>query len=162
MVEHQDAAVEPILVQEAAGRNRLEPCLIHGRLGVRAVGECLESHPGVHVAAVVDDQDRLLGVVPLRLILDDLCVRVAPEEFVADLGDPDGLAEFGRITRAHTAADLMEEPAFVTMDDSVREAFARMRERKLEGLPIVDSTMKVVGYLDRVQILGVWLRPVAE
>jgi CBS domain-containing protein len=52
----------------------------------------------------------------------------------------------------------MEEPKFVHMDDTVRDAFTRMHEEQLEGLPIVDEGMKVVGYLDRFQLLRLWLR----
>jgi CBS domain-containing protein len=120
--------------------------------------EQLGALPGVHTVAVVDSQERLVGIIPMRLVLDDLFLEVAPEEFLADLKDTEGVEEFGRISRARTAGELMEEPAFVTMDDTARDAFARMHERKLEGLPIVDAEMKVVGYLDRLQLLRLWLK----
>ena len=71
--------------------------------------------------------------------------------------DIEDVEESSRISRARTAGELMEEAAYVTMDDTVREAFSRMHERKLSGLPIVDEGMKVLGYLDLLQLLRLWL-----
>ena len=164
MVEETDPHAEDFqvtkrtLVREALERAGLEPCVVQGEEELQAVAERLGSQPGVHTVAVVDRQGHLLGIIPMRLLVDDLFLRVAPEEFLADLKDSEGVEEFGRMSRAKTAADLMEEPAFATMDDTVRDAFARMHERKLEGLPIVDAEMKVVGYLDRLQLLRLWLK----
>jgi len=146
------------LVREALERAGKQPCRVHMDDDLRVVTEQLGALPGVRTVAVVDSQERLVGIIPMRLVLDDLFLEVAPEEFLADLKDTRGVEEFGRISRARTAEELMEEPAFVTMDDTARDAFARMHERKLEGLPIVDAEMKVVGYLDRLQLLRLWLK----
>ncbi len=146
------------LVREALERAGKQPCLVHKDADLLVTTELLGALPEVHTVAVVDNQERLLGIIPMRLVLDDLFLEVAPEEFLADLRDTASMEEFGRISRAKTAEELMEEPAFVTMDDTVRDAFARMHERKLEGLPIVDAEMKVVGYLDRLQLLRLWLK----
>src|SRR3990172_6002980 len=129
------------LVREAMEKAGLEACIVEQERQLVAVAEGLSSHPGVHTVAVVDSEGRLLGIIPMRLLLDDLFLRVAPEEFLAELKDMEG----------------MEEPAFVTMDDTAREAFSRMHERRLDGLPIVDADMRVVGYLDRLQLLRLWL-----
>jgi hypothetical protein len=40
----------------------------------------------------------------------------------------------------------------------VRIAFERMHEHKLNGLPIVDGDRRVVGYLDQLELLLVWVR----
>ena len=61
-------------------------------------------------------------------------------------------------SRARSARDLVQPAVYVTMGDSVREAFSRMHERRLEGLPVVDGEMRVVGYLDRLQLIRLWLR----
>jgi len=145
-------------VREALERVGLEPCTVRRDEKLLAVAERLGSHPGVHTVAVVDNEGRLVGIIPMRLLLNDLFLQVAPEEFLMDLQERESVEEFGRLSRARTAEELMEEPTFVTMADTVREAFARMHERKLEGLPIVDAEMRVVGYLDRLQLLRLWLR----
>jgi CBS domain-containing protein len=145
-------------VREVIAGVRSQPCRVRDDEDILVATERLAASPGVHTVAVVDRYERLVGIIPMRLLLDDLFLQVAPEEFLVDLKDSNVVEEFGRISRARTAKELMEEPAFVTMDDTAREAFARMHERKVEGLPIVDADMKVVGYLDRFQLLRLWLK----
>ncbi len=146
------------LVREALERVGSKGCVASPGDDLVAVIESLTGSPGVHTVAVVDEQDRLVGVIPMRLLVDELFLEVAPEEFLVGLREIEDVEEFGRIIRARTAGELMEEPAYVTMDDTVREAFARMHERKLEGLPIVDEQLRVAGYLDRAQLVRLWLK----
>ena len=146
-----------ILVRQAMEKVGGDGCVVSEGEGLIAVSEKLAGSPGVHTVAVVDNQARLAGVIPMRLLMDELFLDVAPEDFLVGMRDIEDVEEFGRLSRAKTAGELMEEAAYVTMDDTVREAFSRMRERKLEGLPIVDEGMKVLGYLDLLQLLRLWL-----
>jgi CBS domain-containing protein len=146
------------LVREAMEKVGSKGCVVSPDDDLVAVSERLADSPGVHIVAVVDDQNRLVGVIPMRLLVDELFLDVAPEEFLVGLREIEDVEEFGRIIRARTAGELMEEPAYVTMDDTVREAFTRMHERKLEGLPIVDDQLCVAGYLDRLQLVRLWLK----
>ncbi len=146
------------LVREALEKVGSKGCVVSAGDDLAAVSESLADSPGVHTVTVVDDQGRLVGVIPMRLLLDELFLDVAPEEFLVGLREIENVEEFGRIIRARTAGELMEEPAYVTMDDTVRDAFTRMHERKLEGLPIVDEELRVEGYLDRLQLVRHWLK----
>jgi len=145
-------------VREAVGRVGIEPCVVGEEVDLLGVCERLGEAPGVDTVAVVDEARRLTGVIPMRLLLDGLFLHVAPEEFLADLRVMEGVEEFGKLSRAHSARDLMQPAVYVTLDDSVREAFSRMHERRLEGLPVVDKDMRVVGYLDRLQLIRLWLQ----
>ena len=146
-----------ILVREAMEKVGGDGCVVSEGEGVIAVSEKLAGSPGVHTVAVVDGRACLVGVIPMRLLMNELFLDVAPEDFLVGMRGIEDVEEFARISRAKTAGELMEEPAYVTMDDTVREAFSRMRERKLEGLPIVDEGMNVLGYLDFLQLLRLWL-----
>jgi len=141
---------------EAVGGGR--PCSVREDEPLEAVTELLGAAPGVHTVAVVDRQGRLVGIIPMRILLDDLFLRLAPEEFLLEMREIAGVEEFGRLSRAEKAADLMEPPVFVQLEDTVRDAFVRMHEARLEGLPIVDKDMTVVGYLDRFQLLRLCLK----
>ena len=154
--EEGEAASRP-RVSDAVQEAPRPTCVVTSDQSVADVAECFSENPGVNTAAVVDVNGRLEGIIPLRLLLNDLFLNVAPEEFLADLGGIGGLEEFGRMVRANTAEALMEPPACVGVEDSIRHAFALMHERHLEGLPIVDPEMKVVGYLDRLDLLRLWL-----
>jgi CBS-domain-containing membrane protein len=146
-----------ILVREAMEKVGGDGCVVSESEGLIAVSEKLAATPGVHTVAVVDGRVCLVGVIPMRLLMNELFLDVAPEDFLVGMRGIEDVEEFARISRAKTAGELMEEAAYVTMDDTVREAFSRMRERKLEGLPIVDEGMKVLGYLDFLQLLRLWL-----
>jgi len=156
--EDADLITQRTSVREALGKVGIEPCVVTEETGLLGVCERLGETPGVDTVAVVDSADRLIGVIPMRLLLDGLFLHVAPEEFLADLRGMEGVEEFGKLSRARSARDLMQRPVYVTMDDSVREAFSRMHERRLEGLPVVDEGMHVLGYLDRLQLIRLWLR----
>ena len=117
---------------------------------------CLPRHPDSGGGGQV--RGAWWGVIPMRLLLDELFLHVAPEEFLVDLRAMEGIEEFGKLSRARSAKDLMQPAVYVTMDDSVREAFSRMHEHRLEGLPIVDKDMRVVGCLSRLQLIRLWLQ----
>jgi CBS domain-containing protein len=153
----EEEAAKRLRVSDAVREAPRFTCVVTRDQSVADVAECLSENPGINTAAVVDVNGRLQGIIPLRLLLNDLFLNVAPEEFLADLGGIGGLEEFGRMVRANTAEALMEPPAYVGVEDSIRHAFALMHERHLEGLPVVDPEMKVVGYLDRLDLLRLWL-----
>ena len=156
--DEADVIARRTSVREVVGKVGVEPCVVGEEIDLLGVCERLGETPGVDTVAVVDQAGRLAGVIPMRLLLDVLFFHVAPEEFLADLRAMEGVEEFGKLSRAHSARDLMQAAVYVTMDDSVREAFSRMHERRLEGLPVVDKDMRVVGYLDRLQLIRLWLR----
>ncbi len=56
-----------------------------------------------------------------------------------------------------TARDAMTEPISVTMADTLSDAFEKMHHQQLSGLPVIDEAGKVIGYLDQLQVLSVWV-----
>lgn len=134
------------------------PCVAPLDMDLKEVARRMWRRRGVSTVAVVDVEGRLAGIIPLRLLLDELFFRVLPEEFISECLETGRMEELGRMVRAERAGELMEPPVYVTLDDTVRDAFIRMHEHKLEGLPIVDQEMRPVGYLDRFQLLEVWIR----
>lgn len=125
--------------------------------GIQEVAERIVECRGVNTVSVVDEDGRLIGIIPVRLLLDELFFRVAPEGFLTRILSDGDMGELGKISTARTAGELMEAPVFVAMEDSVGDAYETMRERRLEGLPIVDAEKRPVGYLDRFQLLSIWL-----
>jgi CBS-domain-containing membrane protein len=43
-------------------------------------------------------------------------------------------------------------------DETVRTAFERMHVSHLNGLPITDRDERVIGYVDQLELLIVWVR----
>jgi CBS-domain-containing membrane protein len=94
----------------------------------------------------------------MRLLLAELYLHVAPEEFLVGMRAFENIAEFGKLSRARNAKELMQPPVYVTTTDSAREAFVKMHEHKLESLPIVDKEMRVAACLSRLQLVRLWLQ----
>ena len=82
---------------------------------------------------------------------------MAPEEFLTEILEHGRMEEYGRMMRARTAGELMQPPVYVTVQDTIGDAFARMHDHDLEGLPVVDEALRPVGYLDRLELIKVWL-----
>src|SRR4030042_1428463 len=94
------------LVREALEKVGSKGCVVSADEDLVAVSESLADSPGVHTVAVVDDQGRLVGVIPMRLLVDELFLDVAPEEFLVGLREIEDVEEFGRIIRARTGGGL--------------------------------------------------------
>lgn len=133
-------------------------CVVYVEDDIRTVAEALSQQRQVHTAAVVDADGTLVGVIPLRVLLDELFLQVAPEEFLAEISDREHTEEYARMVRARSARDLMQDPVYVTVDDTVGDAFSRMHDHDLDGLPVVDEGLHPSGYLDRLELMKVWLR----
>ncbi len=156
--EEADAITRETPVRYAVGRLGIGPCIVGEDDTLIELTEALAARPGTHTAAVVDGEGRLVGIVPMSLLLAVLFLHVAPEEFLVGMREMEDIEEFGKISKASCAKDLMLPPVSVGMDDTVREAFCEMHEHELEGLPIVDENEKVTGYLDRLQLMRLWLQ----
>src|SRR3990172_4925737 len=111
-----------ILVREAMEKVGGDGCVVAEDEELIAVSQKLAGIPGVHTVAVVDSEARLVGVIPMRLLMDELFLDVAPEDFLVGMRDIEDVEEFARISRAKTAGELMGEATYVNMDDNVREA----------------------------------------
>src|SRR4030065_649756 len=77
-------------IGEGGGRVGTEPCVVGEEVDLLGVCERLGEAPGVDTVAVVDEARRLVGVIPMRLLLDGLFLHVAPEEFLAALRGREG------------------------------------------------------------------------
>jgi CBS domain-containing protein len=156
--EEADTITRGTSVGEALGLVGISACIVQEDDDLLQVTEAMAANLGTHTAAVVDREGRLVGVVPMRLLLAELYLHVAPEEFLVGMRAFENIEEFGKISRARTAKELMQSPLFLTREDSARDAFIRMHENKLDSLPVVDDQMRVVACLSRLQLVRLWLQ----
>jgi CBS domain-containing protein len=153
-----DVLTKKTRISEAQSVAGEAPCVVSQDMDLREVARQMWQRRWVRMAAVVDAEGRLAGVLPLRLLLDELFFHVMPEELMSDALEPERIEEIGRVMHAERAEDLMQPPVYVALGDTVGDAFGRMHDHKVGGLPIVDEEMRPVGYLDRFQLLEVWIR----
>lgn len=156
-VVHRDDPVE-----EAATVLSLEPTVVRADTPLDQVALAMLEHPNVHVACVVAEDGRLVGLLRLQDLADDLFFHILPEEFLGEVTDLEQVMKYAERSRLKTAADAMQEPVWVRQGETVKEAFKRMHQHKLAGLPIVDDQYRVVGYINLLELLAVCLRCAAD
>jgi CBS domain-containing protein len=133
----------------------LEPTTVHADAPLDEVALAMLQHPAVHVACVVDEDRRLIGLIDLESLADHLFFHILPEDFISEISDLDEAMEYADASRVRTAADAMSDPVWIRPDETVRDAFRRMHELRLPGLPIVDRGHHVVGYINLLELLAV-------
>jgi len=144
-------------VGEAAHLLELHPALVKPEMTLDTVPRAMLAHPGVHVACVVNDEGRLIGLLDLGTLADDLFFHIMPEEFLSEVTDLDRVLKFAEKSRMRTVADAMKEPVWVKHGETVKDAFRRMHDHGLPGLPVVDDRYHVVGYINLLELMAVCL-----
>ncbi len=129
------------------------PVVVSTNQTLLEVAEAVAGHPGATVACVVNQRNRLVGLISLRQLLDDLFMAVVPEEFLAESISFDKVMNFAKLDQTQTAGDAMVDPVWVTEDDTVKDAFVRMHEHQLAAIPVVDDQQEVVGCISRIDLL---------
>lgn len=136
----------------------LEPVVVRDHQPLIEVAELMIKHPSVHVACVVNDQQRLSGVLSLRSLADDLLMTVLPEEFLSEAHDLEDALRFAHHSRTQSAADAMIPAVWVKEDDNLKEAFRKMHDNELSGIPIVNDRYEVTGYINLLELLAIYAR----
>ena len=131
----------------------LEPTIVPADMQLEEVARAMLAHPKVHLASVVAEDGRLIGVLKLDALADNLFFHISPEEFLGEITDLEKLMDYADKTRMLTAQDAMSPPVWVKRGETVVEAFKRMHDNKLPGLPLVDDLYHVVGYINLLELL---------
>jgi CBS domain-containing protein len=115
------------------------------------------AQPGTRLIGVVDDDHRLVGVLPILRLVESVVARVVPEALLTDIADVADVARFGHAIEARTAGAAMLEPAVIAPESTIDEAFRLMHQRRLSGLYVVDPEGRPTGYLDLLELALVYV-----
>lgn len=129
-----------------------EPIVVHADLDLIAAARRATEQPATRVLAVVDDDGRLIGVIPVQRIVEELVARASPEDLMAEITDLASAVRFGREIGAKVCGDLMSEPVAVHGEATIADAFHQLKAHHYSGLPIIDAERRVVGYLDILEL----------
>jgi CBS domain-containing protein len=135
-----------------------EPVVVHRQDNLELIAQRAVDSPICRVLSVVDDEERLAGLIPIRILVNDIFLKIVPEEFLGEIADLDAALQYASHIAARTASDIMIEPVSVRPTETVRTAFERMHHSRMNGLPICDPDGRVIGYLDMLELLLVWIR----
>jgi len=142
-------------VEEVVAILNLEPTIVNADTPLGDIPQEMLTHPNVHVACVVAEDDRLVGLLGLRALADDIFFHILPEEFLSEISDLDEAMVFANRSHMRTAADAMQDPVWVKQGETVKDAFKRMHENDLAGLPVVNDLYHVVGYINLLELLAI-------
>lgn len=149
-------------VEEVIAVLNLEPTIISADTPLEDIPKKMLIHPNVHVICVVAEDDRLVGLLGLRALADDIFFHILPEEFLSEISDMDEAMEFANRSHMRTAADAMQDPVWVKQGETVKDAFKRMHEHDLAGLPVVNDLYHVVGYINLLELLAICMKKEEE
>lgn len=146
------------LIKQLTDKRVKKAVLVHPNDELIDVAEKISKEPNATIACVVNQRGHLVGILPLRLLMDDLFMAVVPEAFLAESIDFDKVMNFAKLNQTETAGDAMMPPVSVTKNDTIKDAFTRMHENKISGIPVVNEKQEVVGCLDRIELLVLYAR----
>ena len=145
-------------IDEADRLLSIGPVVVRADESLRQLAEKAVENTGCRVIAVVDAEERLIGVIPIRVLVNDIFLKIVPEEFLGEILDIDAVLKYAEHIGARTAADIQLPAVSVRREETLRDAFRRMHDAKLNGLPIIDDQHRVVGYVDQLEMLIVWVQ----
>jgi CBS domain-containing protein len=133
----------------------LAPIAVQADTPIQNIVDEMMARPRVHMVNVVNREDRLVGLIDLQRLADAFFFSVFPEEFLSEIKEIKNVMDYARQMQHNTAEDLMREPVWVKMDDTLEQAFRLMHENKLSGLPVIDDHYHLVGYINLLEIMMV-------
>ena len=157
-METPESVTQNTSIRDADRLLSIEPIIVQAVDDLQRVAEAAARHPSARLISVVDAGGRLVGVIPVRVLVNEIFFKIIPEQFLGDIRDYDQVLNYAEHMGARTAGDIMLDPVFVHPDDTVRDAFEHMHGANLAGLLITDETGRVVGYVDQLELLLVWVR----
>jgi CBS domain-containing protein len=146
-------------VREIEGSLDIDPSVVRATDDLLTVARQAFAKPQTRVLAIVDQEGRLVGVVPVVRIVEEIVAHAAPETLIAEITDIAGEQRYGREVGAKVALDLASPPVALQLNDTVGDAFRLMHEHHYTGLPVVDADRRVVGYVDLLELALRYLEP---
>jgi len=133
----------------------LHPTIVKMNTPLLNVLTLLLANPRVPAACVVNNEDRLMGVIPLKSLADVMMIPVMPETYINDPDEYEKALQYAQITDQHIAAGVMKDPIFMVEEDTLAKVFQKMRENNLSGLPVVDKNYHITGFITLLGLMAV-------
>ena len=126
----------------------IEPPVVFKNDSIEKVVEVLLKDPRSRSVYVVDKEEKLVGIIPTSIILKTTHIlkgkrTVAKEDTFNAL----------KISKARVSKDIMLPPIYVFENEDIVDALEAMVMEKVEELPVVDKSKKVIGDLNCMEII---------
>jgi len=143
-------------VRDAEKLISAEPILVREEVSIYETVERMIDTRHARCAYVVDEQGQLLGIVTLKALVEHI---FAHHYFGEDLNGGTML----EIVHSENALQLASpQPVYVTESESLAKAVEKMLNNDLEQIPVIDGEGGVIGDINLLDLLSVWMERSAE
>ncbi|MEN8243228.1 MAG: CBS domain-containing protein [Chloroflexota bacterium] len=143
-------------VSKVIQSSKLKSPVVHLDTPIKEVLAASLEDPLCDLVCVINTEDRLVGVIRDDILAEVMLVPTMPDSFIQDPEKYEQVLKFAQISGERPAAEVMSDPVFVNSSSTVEEAFIKMKELKLPGLPVVNKHYRVIGYITMAQILALY------
>lgn len=133
-----------------------QPTLVSVDSPIRDVLSAFLNNPHVPVVCVINQEERLVGMIKEEWFAEMMLIPAMPENFIQDPDQYEKALAYARMKPDQKAFDIMVDPDFISHDCSLEEAFMQMQSKAAIGLPLVNKHYRVVGYLSLTELLGIY------
>ena len=84
-----------------------------------------------------------------------MMIPVMPEAYIDEPDEYDKALQYAKITDQHIAAGVMKDPIFMQEEDTLEEVFKKMHEHNLSGVPVVDKSYHIKGFITLLGLMAV-------
>ncbi len=131
----------------------IQPTIVRVDTSLFDVVTQLQENPGMPAACVVNKEDRLVGVIPLKGLADVMMAPVMPEAYIHDSEGYEKALRFADVNQLPVAAAIMSDPVYVIESETLELTYQRMREWNLSGLPVLDKLYRVKGFITMLGLM---------
>jgi CBS domain-containing protein len=142
-------------IKEILAQLRPGPTIVRVDTPLFDVVNQLHTNPGMPAACVVNNEDRLVGVITLKALADIMMAAVMPEAYINDPDEYDKAVQFADVNQLPIAAAIMTDPVYAVENQSLEQVYQRMKDRRLSGIPVVDKLYRVKGFITLMSLMSV-------
>jgi CBS domain-containing protein len=133
----------------------LKPTIVQVDTPLSELMTKLLANPGMPVAFVVNNAERLMGTIDISTLAEAVMAPVMPEAFINTPSGYEKAIKFANIHKQQIAADFMDESPHVFTDETLEQTYRRMKAQQISGLPVVDRNYRVKGYITLLELIAV-------
>jgi len=142
------------LVRDAQKFLDLKPLIVREADSLNTIAKSIIMNPTVFNVYVSDREGRLIGIIPIKIIYENIFSQVISDE-LCEIGDYcDASFIEGQVV---IARDIMSAPVYVKMEDTIKDTFEKMKQNNLEELPVVTDRLEIKGCVNTQHLLNIWL-----
>ncbi len=131
-----------------------EASLVKRDANAMEIAKAIVKDPKTRSVYVVDNDNKLLGIIPVINFAQYLFYEYVPDEFL--------YYKAVMPVEEITAEDIMLPPVYVKEDDGLDAAFQKMFSENLKELPVVDDELHVIGDLNILELVTAWIKRNSE